>query len=82
MDVWSRMGSLKITVGHKIILIIMILAGPFGLMTKLYLDQVGKDIAFASKEIDGARYIETLWPVLADAVEPAGPKLDALKRRA
>ena len=81
MDALRLIRGRKVTVGHKIMLIIMILAGPFGLMTKLYLDQVGKDIAFASREVEGARYIEALWPVLADMEAASGARVLELSRR-
>ncbi|GGH31212.1 hypothetical protein GCM10007036_42260 [Alsobacter metallidurans] len=71
----------KVTVGNKIILIIMILAAPFALMTKLYLNQIGKDIAFAQLELDGSRYIETLWPMLVDAESDQASRSTELRRR-
>ncbi|WP_188516756.1 methyl-accepting chemotaxis protein [Alsobacter metallidurans] len=52
------------TIGKKIVLIMVILAIPFAAMTYLFGNQVQKDIKFAETERAGLKAIEPLWASL------------------
>jgi methyl-accepting chemotaxis protein len=74
----GRVVGAQLTVGHKILAILAIVAVPFALMTSLYLAQVQKDIAFGRLEADGADYLTQVWPV---AVSAAAGSPDAVAKR-
>ncbi|WP_293859898.1 methyl-accepting chemotaxis protein [uncultured Alsobacter sp.] len=69
--------KVKVTVGQKIIVILTCLAVPLIYVTWLYVANTQRSIDFVSKEIEGARYIEKLWPLAsANGTDPA----DAARR--
>ncbi|MET3893346.1 methyl-accepting chemotaxis protein [Bosea sp. OAE506] len=53
-------------ISKKLLCLLMLVAVPFGLMTYAYLDQAKKDINFASRELDGVRYLQTLTPLIGE----------------
>ncbi len=59
----ARIASL--TVGVKIAAIMALLMLPIGHPTLLFVQQVRKDIAFSSLEIEGAHALKGLWEALA-----------------
>jgi methyl-accepting chemotaxis protein len=71
------MSKLRVTVGQKIAVILTCLAVPLVYMTWLYVAQTQRNITFVEKEIDGARYIEQIWPLASsNGIDPA----DAARR--
>lgn len=53
-------------ISRKLLCLLLLVAVPFGLMTYSYVDQANKDINFASRELDGVRYLQGLTPLLFD----------------
>ena len=53
-------------ISRKLLCLLLLVAVPFGLMTYSYVDQANKDISFASRELDGVRYLQRLTPLLFD----------------
>lgn len=53
-------------ISRKLLCLLTLVAIPFGLMTWSYVDQARKDISFASRELDGVRYLQSLTPLLLD----------------
>lgn len=53
-------------ISRKLLCLLLLVAVPFGLMTYSYVDQANKDISFASRELDGVRYLQGLTPLLFD----------------
>jgi methyl-accepting chemotaxis protein len=53
-------------ISRKLLCLLLLVAVPFGLMTYSYVDQANKDISFASRELDGVRYLQALTPLLSD----------------
>lgn len=53
-------------ISRKLLCLLLLVAVPFGLMTFAYVDQANKDISFASRELDGVRYLQALTPLLFD----------------
>ena len=55
-------------ISRKLLCLLTLVAIPFGLMTWSYVDQARKDISFASRELDGVRYLQSLTPLLTAPV--------------
>ncbi len=58
------------TVGAKIAAIMALLMFPIGHLTLLFVQQVRKDVAFSSLEIEGAKVLKPVWDTLAISAAP------------
>ena len=73
----ALLSKVKVTVGQKIVVILTCLAVPLIYVTWLYVANTQRSIDFVAKEIEGAHYIEKLWPLAsANGTDPA----DAARR--
>ncbi len=57
--------------GARLALLAALFGAPLALVTLLFVQQSWKDVAFAQKELAGARYLDAIWPMIASAGDDA-----------
>ncbi|MDR3493983.1 MAG: methyl-accepting chemotaxis protein [Ancalomicrobiaceae bacterium] len=59
----------RATIGAKLALVSVLFLVPIALLGNLFYAQSMQDIGFAAKEVDGVRYLRSVWPMLADVLK-------------